>query len=57
MIFDWEELVVSAGHELRGDRGAVGAGRQVSDVALQVGDGPGLLRSVSETGGHAGRRS
>jgi len=29
--------VVGAGHELRGDRGAVGAGSQAGDVSLQPG--------------------
>jgi site-specific DNA recombinase len=39
---DLEQPVVGADHELRGDRGAVRAGGQVGDVALDPGQRPGL---------------
>jgi hypothetical protein len=39
-FLDSEEPSVGADHELRGDRGAVGAGSQVGDVALQPGKVP-----------------
>ena len=42
-LLDLEQLVVGADHELRGDGGAVGAGPQVGDVALQPGQGAGFL--------------
>ena len=42
-LLDLEQLVVGADHELRGDGRAIGAGPQVSDVALQPGQGAGLV--------------
>jgi hypothetical protein len=41
-FFDLEQPVVSGDHELRGDGGAVGAGLQVGDVALDPGQRPGF---------------
>ena len=38
----FQSSVVAADHEVRGDRGAVGAGGEVGDVALQPGQVPGL---------------
>ena len=41
-LFSMFQIVVAADDEVRGDRRAVGAGRQVGDVALQAGQVPGL---------------
>ena len=41
-LLDLEEPVVGADHEVRGDRRAVRAGREVGDVALDPGQVPGL---------------
>jgi hypothetical protein len=46
-LFDLEELVVSADHELGRDRGAVGAGAQAGDVALDPGQRPGLVHQCA----------
>ena len=45
--------MVGADHELGGDRGAVGAGPQVGDVALQPGQGPGLVLQFAVDGAGA----
>jgi len=53
---DFEELVVGADHELRGDLGAVRAGPQVGDVALDPGQSSGFVLELAVDGLRAARQ-